>query len=427
MSTAVAGENWPQWRGPDASGASDSTGLAAEWSPEKNIVWKTPLPSWASSTPIVWNDRLYVVSPSAPEAEENAGAGNEGGPTMMLLCLSLKDGSVLWQKAAAGENKMFRKHNASTPSPVTDGRHIYTVTGLGAITAFDMDGGQKWTFDLTKTYGTIGTRHGYASSPVIVDGKLIVQTVHGYGTNEPSYVMAFDAASGDIAWRVERPTDAPERSESLDAYTTPVVLEHDGKHQVVVVGADYVTGYDPADGAELWRVGGMNPKRGKVVRMVASPLLAGGVLYAPSRKGPVLALDAAKAAAGAEDCVLWSWNEPGAPDVPTPACDGTLFFMSSDDGMVTCLDAKTGEQLWGPEETGIGTVSASPVLADGKLYLTAEDGVTAVMEAGRSFKLIAKNELDGSYTLSSPAISGRHLFIRTAEHLYCIGTAEGDN
>jgi outer membrane protein assembly factor BamB len=438
---ARADANWPQWRGPASNGAADAESLPAEWAPDKNIVWQVDLPSWGSASPIIWDDRIYLLSPSEPEpaatdpaagsqeSRGRRGAGrqtggataNEGGPKMMLLCLSRSDGSVIWEKEAAGSNIMFRKHNASTPSPLTDGKNIWTVTGLGAITGFDMDGNRLWTFDLTETYGKIGTRHGYASSPVVCDGKLIVQVIHGFGTKEPSYLMAFDAVTGEIAWRVERPTDALPGTEALDAYTTPIVLEIDGKPQVVVVGADYVTAYNPANGDELWRVGGLNPENSKISRIVASPLLFGDVIFCPTRKGPVLALDAVKSARKADDSVIWTWNGAGSPDVPTPTTDGDFLYMATDNGSLVCLDAKTGQTVWGPEETGLGTTSASPVLADDKIYLIAESGVTAVVATGPQFKLLAKNDLDGSYTLASPAVSGDRLYIRTAERLYCIG------
>jgi outer membrane protein assembly factor BamB len=237
-------------------------------------------------------------------------------------------------------------------------------------------------------------------------------------TDDPSYVVAFDAASGEVAWRVERPTDAP--NESPDAYTTPAVLETATGPQIVIVGGDYVTGHDPGTGAEVWRVGGLNPGGEGNYRIVGSPVAVGGMIYAQTRKKPLLAFHVGDDGKVGDDDLAWRWEGAGAPDVPTAACDGTRFYMVDDRGLVTALDARSGAVVWGPERTAQGIVSASPVVADGKLYVLNEDGVTTVLSAGAEFEHLATNELDGSYTLSSPAVAGSQLFIRTGTHLYCI-------
>lgn len=419
VGVAHANDNWPQWRGPMGSGSSDSTGLPTEWDAENNVIWKAALPSWASSTPIIWGDRIYLVTPSKPKSE-GAAEAPEGGDRILLLCFSLDNGSLVWEAEAAGRNHMFRKHNASTPSPVTDGKHIWVVTGQGSITAFGADGKSKWSFDLAKAYGENGARHGYASSPVVHDGRLFVQMIHGYSTDAPSYVMAFNGATGEILWHKERDTDVKRRTESRDAYTTPLVATIDGKPQLVVVGADYITGHDLANGDELWRVGGLNPDNHDQKRLVASSIVHGDRLFVPSRKGPILALDLKKLAV-ADDSLVWEYNEGTLPDVPSPVTDGDYLFMADDQGAVSCLDAKSGKLMWGPEDTSLGRTSSSMVLADGKIYLSAETGATAVVAAGPEYKMLAINKLDGSYTLSSPAITDDRVLIRTAEYLYCIG------
>ncbi len=190
----------------------------------------------------------------------------------------------------------------------------------------------------------------------------------------------------------------------------------------MISGGDYVTGHDPATGRETWRVGGLNPGASRMFRIVASPVAVDGMIYAPTRNRPLLALSAGGTAAG-PPVVTWKWDERGGPDVPTPVCDGRLFYMVDDSGMATCLDAKTGEVHWGPRRTVSGTVSSSPILADGKIYITNEEAITVVLKAGREFEVLASNELDGTYTLSSPVTDGRHLFVRTSSHLYCIGNA----
>lgn len=438
---ATAQDNWPQWRGPDLNGVSGATGLPATWSLTENIVWKTPLPSWSGGTPVIWGDRIFLTSPSEPQAAPateppetqqqprrrrrggyGGGGRNPGGQKLLLICISRTDGAVLWQRELDEGNQLHRKGNNSSPSPVTDGEHVWAVTGNGTVTAFDMEGNRVWQRNLQDDHGRFGLNWGYASSPLLYDGKLIIEVLHGFRTDDPSYVIAFDARTGDELWRQERLTDAP--MESPDAYTTPVLLEHEGQTQIVISGADYVTGHDPDTGKEIWRAAGLNPRGARNYRIVASPLAVDGMVYAPTRVRPLLALRIGGTGDLTKSNLVWKWDQSGGPDVPTPACDGKYFYMVNDSGLATCLDAKTGEVIWGPERTVRGTVSGSPILADGKLYFTNEDAVTVVLAAGRKFNILGTNELDGSYTLSSPVTSGPHLFIRTATHLYCIGAQE---
>ena len=342
---------------------------------------------------------------------------------MLLLCIAKDDGRILWTRQLDDENKLSRKQNDSSPSPVTDGTHVWVVTGTGVVAAFDMDGGKVWEKNLQEEFGRFGLMFGYASSPLLYKGKLIVQVLHGYETDDPSYLAAFDALTGELAWRQERPTDA--ENESPDAYNTPALLEHDGVAQIVVSGGDYVTGHDPETGREIWRAGGLNPKKRGNYRVIVSPVVADGVIYATSRTKPILALRAGGEGDITTSHLVWTYDGLRGPDVPTPVCDGTYFYMVADRGAVTCLDAKTGAEVWGPEKTARGTVSASPLLADGKLYVTNEDAVTTVLAVGKECRLLATNELpnSGGYTLSSPAVSGSRLFLRTAGYLYCIGSS----
>ena len=344
-----------------------------------------------------------------------------GGSTLLLICIARPDGSVLWQRELDDGNRLHRKQNSSSPSPVTDGKLVWVVTGTGAVTAFDMDGKQIWQRNLQEDYSEFGLNWGYASSPLLYDGKLIIQVLHGNNTDEPSYVVAFDAATGDEVWHQERPTDAV--AESPDAYTTPALLTVDGRDEIVISGGDYVTGHDPVSGKELWRAAGLNPQRARNYRIIASPVVSDGMIYAPTRNAPLLALRAGGSGDITTSHLAWKWDDRrGGPDVPTPVSDGTYLYMVDDQGIVTCLDAKTGEIVWGPERAAPGTTSASPLLADGKIYITNELGVTTVLAAGAEYEKLATNELDNSYTLSSIAAAGQHLFLRTATHLYCIGS-----
>jgi outer membrane protein assembly factor BamB len=230
-------------------------------------------------------------------------------------------------------------------------------------------------------------------------------------------VLAIDAATGKARWRVERPTDAI--SESPDAYTTPALLQYDGKEEIVISGGDYVTGHDAATGAELWRAGGLNPSKDRYYRVVASPIVAGGLIYVPSRVKPLIVFRPGGRGDITTSHKVWSTDQ--GPDVPTPATDGQYLYILNDRGIVWCRDAKTGAELWGNQRVRPGTYSASPVVADGKVFVISEDGVVTVFATGPAFKVLAENDM-ADYTLSSPAISDGQIFLRTTKHLYCIGT-----
>ena len=436
---AQAQDNWPRWRGPNQDGISPSRGLATEWSLTKNILWKTELPSWSAATPIIWGDRIFITSPSAVESDpssqetaaaESAGSQqqeqrrrsrpsmNPGGDSLYLICIAKKDGRILWRQELDTKNELHRKQNDATPSPVTDGRHVWVVTGTGVVAAFDMDGRAIWEKNLQVEYGTFGLNWGYASSPLLHRGNLIIEVLHGYKTDDPSYIISLDAATGNVHWRQERPTDAA--LESPDAYTTPVVHTVGGREELIISGADYVTGHDFTTGKEIWRAAGLNPLRRKNYRVVGTPVVRNGIIYAPSRKKPLLALKTGGQGDISKSHLLWSYEGSGAADVPSPLCDGKYLYLVEDRGLVTCLDAKTGEPLYETQKTTEGIVSTSPVLVDGRIYIVNERAVTTIIAAGPEFKILGTNELDGSYTLASPAVSADSLFIRTATHLYRI-------
>ena len=304
----------------------------------------------------------------------------------------------------------------SSPSPVTDGSSVWVMTGTGILKAFDFTGKELWSRDIQKDYGRFGLNWGYGSSPLLYEDSLYVQVLHGMKTNDPSYLMRISKANGRTIWRVERPTRA--RGESPDAYTTPALLRYGNTAEIVITGGDVITGHDLSTGTELWRASGLNPSNDGANRIVASPFVHGEMVYAPSRERPLLALKAGGRGDVTSSHVLWSFNN--GPDVPTPVTDGTYLYVINDRGIVWCLDAKTGREIYGRQRLKPSTYSGSPVLADGKIFITNEDGLTSVFRAGPKFEVLAENNLD-DYTLSSPAISEGQIFIRTAGWLWAIG------
>ena len=398
----VQAENWPQWRGPSLNGISNEKNLPSRWTTEENISWKLALPQWSGSTPIVWRDRIFL----------NVADNDQ----LYLWCVDKLKGGVLWKKLLGSGNVKMRKQNMSSPSPVTDGKSVYVMTGTGVLKGFDYNGNELWSRDIQKDYGEFGLNWGYASSPLLFEDALYIQVLHGMKTDDPSYVLRIDRKTGKTVWKVERPTNAIR--ESPDSYTTPGLLRVGKNVEIVISGGDCVTGHDPLTGKELWRANGLNPDNNPSYRIVASPVIFADTIYTPSRVRPLLAFRS-----GGRGDITTShliWSSANGPDVPTPVTDGTYFYVVNDRGVMWCMDAKTGKEIYGPERLKPGTYSSSPVLADGKIYVTNEDGLTSVVKAGPAFEVLAENPLN-DYCLSSPAISDGQIFIRTQANLYNIG------
>ena len=445
---AQAAENWPQWRGPNLDGTTADTGLPTTWSDTEHVAWTLEVAdgSWTGATPIIWEDTIFLnVSYLERSGDGGFGrrfgrrargrgpgdpAGGRGGApartdtqpaqterrTVELWRVNRLDGSVVWKRFLSDNDRQQRKQNMSSPSPVTDGTHVWVMTGTGWLRAFDFDGNELWARNISDDYWSFGLNWGFASSPLLHEDALYVQVLHGMRTDDPSYMLRIDTMTGETVWMVERPTNA--QRESPDAYTTPALLQYDGVTEIVLTGGDVVTGHDPETGVELWRADGLNPRNNGAYRLIASPLVVGDVIIAPTRVRPMLALKAGGRGDVTTSHRLWSFDD--GPDVPTPVSDGELLYVVQDNGVVHALDLASGETVYTDQRIEPGTYSASPILADGKIYATSEDGVTTVYRAGPVFEILATNSLPG-YTLSTPSVSDGHLYIRAGGTLYSIG------
>jgi outer membrane protein assembly factor BamB len=398
----IRAENWPQWRGPSANGISSETNLPIKWTTTENIAWKLPLPAWSGSSPIVWGNHIFL------NVAENG--------SLFLWAVDRNKGEAIWKRHLSDGDNRQRKQNMSTPSPVTDGTGVWVMTGTGILKAFDFSGKELWMRDVQKEYGRFGLQWGYGSSPMLFGDSLFVQVLHGMRTDDPSYVLRISKANGRTIWRQERPTIA--RQESPDSYTTPAIVRHGNNLELVITGGDAVTGHDVNTGKELWRADALNPYNDGAYRIVASPVVHGELIIAPSRERPMLVMRPGGRGDVAKTHIMWEFQN--GPDVPTPVTDGTYVYVVNDRGIMWCLDAKTGKEIYGKQRLRPSTYSGSFAMADGKLYITNEDGLTTVLRTGPKFEILAENSFD-DYTLSSPAISEGQIFIRTTGALWVIG------
>jgi outer membrane protein assembly factor BamB len=404
LAPAARAENWPNWRGPDRDGISHETRLPVVWSETKNIAWKLPLPGKGGATPVIWGDRLFLT----------AGVNSD----LVLLCIST-DGKVLWQRklGTAGRLAIRRDEaNEASASPSTDGKHVYTFVGSGDVACFDFAGTEVWKFNLQERYGKFQIQHGMHSTPLLYGDRLYLSLLHSGG----HWLVAVDKATGKEVWKVARPTDA--RSESKEAYTSPCFWQNGTEPCVVVVGCDYATAHRLSDGAEVWRLGDLNPKNrySDMLRIISSPVAVPDLLVVPTARGGLVVgvKPGASGRIGAGSAFEQWRKAKGAPDVPSPLIQGGQVYLCRENGVLLCLDAKTGALRY-EQSIHRSRYRASPVYADGKVYLTARDGTFHVVKAGPKYELLATNVLSDEFT-ASPAIANGRLYLRGFGSLYAI-------
>ena len=330
------------------------------------------------------------------------------------MCVNT-EGEELWKKTIAHGNRIVRggEGNSAAPSPVTDGEHVWAFFGTGDLVCYDFQGNQVWHTNIAKRYGTFSLYFVMASTPLIDKDRLYMHLIH----SNAWLVLALDKMTGEEVWKHNRQSDATEECEH--AYTSPILYRDAEREYLVVHGADYVTAHSLEDGSEIWRCGDLNPKAryNYSLRFVASPAATEGLIVVPSAKnGPVVGID--PAAQGDITNGKWQrWKlKQGTPDVPSPVIHGGLVYLCRENGDLICLDAATGEQLY-RERTHRHRHRASPVYANGHIYLTSRDGVINVVKTGRQFELIASNFMN-EVIASSPVITNQALYLRTYQALY---------
>lgn len=396
---------WPSWRGPNNSGVSHETGLAETWSTTENVAWKLPLPGQAGATPVVWGDRIFVVSAADKD--------------IVLICADTTNGHELWRRTVGtGNNQVMRgEGNSASPSPSTDGKHVWVFAGTGDLVCFDYAGNEVWRVDVQERYGKFDIQFGMTSTPLLDGDRLYLQLLH----SASKQIIALNAETGEEIWVHQRQSDA--YAENEHAYTSPM-LYRDGEREFLVThGADYVIAHRLSDGGEIWRCGGINPQGAsynEYLRFVASPVVAPGLIVVPTAKnGPVLALRPNGEGDITSSAEAYAWKFPdNTPDVPSPLVYDGLVYLARENGVLLCLDAATGEELY-KSRLHSDVYRASPVYGDGRVYIASRDGTVTVVAAGRKFKKLAEIPM-GEPISSSLVISDGTIYLRTYANLFAI-------
>lgn len=422
------GVNWPAFRGHQAGGVAEGFALPVQWSvaDNQNIKWKVPVPGLGHSCPVVWGNRIFLTTAVRQTGEAKLKPGMYGDiepvkdmpvHRWVTYCFDKTTGEVLWQRTARAGVPSTKRHPKSShanPTPATDGRHVVAFFGPEGLYCYDLDGNPLWEKDLGSLdagfYRVRAAQWGFGSSPVIHNDLVILQC----DVQEDSFIAALSIKDGSQVWRMPR--------DDVPTWSSPIVLVHDGKAQIIANGYKHMGGYAAADGKELWRMAG----GGDIP--VATPVVGRDLIYLTSAHGRPAPIYAVRfGAAGditladgqtASAHVAWSYPK-GGNYMPTPIVYGEHLYLGGDRGVLSCLNAATGEYLY-REKLGVGpSFTASPVAGDGKVYLTAESGKVVVVKAGPQFEILSVNDL-GDSCLATPAISEGVLFFRTQHHLVAV-------
>jgi len=394
---SVAGEGakfWPRWRGPSGQGFVGAGTYANTWSPASNVKWRVPVPGTGNSSPIVWGDRIYMTT------------AQDYGRRLSMLAFNRADGKRLWETFIAqdGIEHVHQKNGHASATAVTDGRMIYASFGRHGLAAFDTAGKIVWQ----RKFGVIDNYHGPAGSPILYKDRLFLYQDHEGSGGQKAFVAAFDTKSGATVWETPR-------GETV-GWGTPVVINSGARDELIVNSQRRVAAYDPDTGKELWTVRGMTSE------VIPTPVVGEGLVFASSgRAGPTFAIRPGGTGDVTSTHVVWS-TPKGSPFVPSGLVhDGLLYLVNDMQSILTVYEARTGTLVY-QGRMGVAQregFSASPVVVNGELFFTNDDGETFVVKAGREFKLLHTNSL-GERTLASPALVDGIWYWRTAGHLVAI-------
>jgi outer membrane protein assembly factor BamB len=424
---AIRADDWPHWRGPEATGVSSEQTLPTRWSATENVAWKAALGGLGISTPIVSGDRIYVtsqlgngISRQGPRLVQGGDATAMGeralgssrtaaadaGKTVFLVeAFARGDGKRVWERRIDADGALtptHEKHNLASPSPVTDGTRVFALFGTGQLVALDRNGGVAWQRHLGRDYAPFDIQWGHGSSPVLYGDTIVLLCDHP----SASYLVALDKGTGKERWKADR-------GKGRVSYSTPLVVRGQSGDELIVNSSERLEGYDPRTGTLLWHAGSDNRFP------IPSPVFHNGVIYASRgyRSGPYMAIRTGGRGDVTGSHVIWA-VATGAPYVSSLLHYDGIVYMANDVGVLTGVDAATGERVW--QQRVDGVFSASPVGGAGHVYFVSENGDTIVMRAGRTPEIVARNSI-GERALASPAISNGRLFLRTDDHLIAIG------
>jgi outer membrane protein assembly factor BamB len=399
---------WRNWRGPFYNGTSDEKNLPDDFSKTSGVLWSVDLPGAGAATPIICNDRVFISST------------NKARESLEAICYDAKTGKELWRHEVAKGIRKDTRSTYSAPSPTTDGEVVVFFYGNGEMVGYDFAGKQLWK----KNIGPFGFGWTFSTSPVIYEGTMYMQILQG-GKN-PSVILGMDPKTGKELFRAVRPSKA--QAESLESFNTPMPYEHNGRKELLVAGGDDLTGHDLKTGKELWRWGTWNPTRIGHWRLVPSPIAGGGIiLVCAPKRDPVYAIKAGGMGLLEKDAIAWISTEVReiSSDVPTPAFyDGDFFVLSDVRRALLRIEPATGKVKWKIETPGRSKYEASPLAADGKIYLINFDGEVTIVAAGdgKVLKTIPmEGPMPGGDVRSSISVANGRLYIRVTNKLYCVG------
>ena len=394
-------DNWPQWRGPNGNSVAKPGKLPTEFSHSKNVLWKVKLPGIGSSTPVVWEDQIFITS------------GDKGQDSVQAYNW---DGKLVWEKQLGPERPgKHRNGSGANSSPVTDGKNLYVYFKSGTVASLTVNGKLNWKVNLQKKFGDDTLWWDLGSSPVLAGGNLVIPVMH----EGESYVVALNPSDGNVVWKVDR--TFPVKQETGQAYTTPFVTNIDGQETIVIWGADRLTGHDPSNGKTIWTCEGFNPEDKPKWRVIASPGITEGIAVIPYGRTKYCAgVRLGGSGNVTESHRLWERDDLGA-DCPTPVGRDGKMFVLSDRGQINYIKADTGKDIWVDAlPRAKAKYYSSPILAGDLLYCVREDGIVFVVKVGsEGMSLVAENDMREQLAATPVPINGK-LLIRGQEHLFCI-------